>query len=222
MDESFLFLGGIMYVSGERIYFRHGEGSRALKGEVIGHVDGLYQIKGARRATQHARPVYLIPAEQVFPVGQIKRKPSTHKLQGSGLSINTAESLERKAITESRLNMTEGSVLFSDPMQQLCRQIVRRLASFNGIYGNNNPELHELGGEFLVSALQAIRTATSKASEADLENFRLFLKGQTVTSKIMLTVARTGKTACIRFLKRRQQYHMVHVNFDALERREAA
>ena len=211
-----------MYQIGDKIYFKREQDARALKGEFIGQVDGLYQIKGARRSTQHARPVYLVPADQVFPVEQIKRKPHAHKLQGSGLSLNTSESLERKQIGMERLGMDEGAVLFSDPLQTLCRQIVRRLASFNGIRGNDNPELHELGGEFLVSALQAIRTATSKASDADLDAFRLFLEGQTVTSKIMLTVARTGKTAVIRYLKRRQQYHMTHCGLETLEGRLTA
>lgn len=212
-----------MYQQNQSIYFRLESGSRALKGEVIGHIDGMYQVKGMRSATQHARPVYLIPAEQVFPVEQIRKQPKfKREPNGAGLSVPAIESIQRKQIGAARLGMNEGEVLFAEPMQQLCRKIVRRLASFNGIHGNDNPELHELGGEFLVSALQAIRTATSKASEADLEDFRLFLKGQTVTSKIMLTVARTSKTAVVRFLKRRQQYHMVHVNIDALERRKAA
>jgi hypothetical protein len=96
------------------------------------------------------------------------------------------------------------------------------LASFNGIRGNDNPELHELGGEFLVSALQAIRTATSKATTEDLDAFRLFLEGETVASRIMLTVARTGKTAVIRYLKKRQQYHQTHVDIYSLERRLTA
>jgi hypothetical protein len=96
-------------------------------------------------------------------------KKYKREFNGAGLSVSAGESIQRKQIGAARLGMNEGAVLFSEPMQQLCRKIVRRLASFNGIHGNDNPELHELGGEFLVSALQAIRTATSKASEEDLD-----------------------------------------------------
>jgi len=156
------------------------------------------------------------------PGGQEGKKYSRENGNGAGLSLPVAVSVERSKIGVERLGMDEGAVLFSDPMQQLCRRIVRRLASFNGIYGNDNPELHELYGEYLVAALQAIRTQTSKASNEELDAFRSFIAGHTVTSRIMVTVARTGKTAVIRLLKKRQQYHQTHRSLETLERRVAA
>lgn len=212
-----------MYLVNETIYFRHESGSRALKGEVIGHVDGMYQVKGMRSATQHARPVYLIPAEQVFPVEQIKRKPHTHKLQGSGLSLNTTESLERKQITENRLNMTEGQILQCRAMIDLKRRIVLAAAHKNNI-PYRSLDYNELESEFMVAALGAIRAAVSKATSEELNKFLSFLAGneEHFFCRIVMNIARTGKTACIRFLKRRQQYHTTYINIDALERREAA
>lgn len=213
-----------MFESGAIAYYRRPEDSRALRCEIISYADGCYTVKAMRTATCSRRQVLTIPESQVLPVSVVRpeKKYRREYNSGGGLSVTVAESIHRKEIGVERLGMDEGTVLFSEPMQRLCRQIVRRLGSFNGIRGNDNPELHELQGEFLVSALQAIRTATSKATTEDLDAFRQFLAGQTVTSKIMLTVARTGKTAVIRYLKKRQQYHQTHVDIYSLERRRTA
>ncbi len=213
-----------MFESGEIIYYKRPGDGRALRGEVVGQQCDSYIIKGMRTATKNSRPLLTIPASQILPV-HLVRKPKKHMREngnGAGLSVPVAESVRRSQVGAERLGMDEGAVLFADPMQQLCRRIVRRLASFNGIYGNDNPELHELYGEYLVAALQAVRTQTSKASEEELDAFRSFLAGHTVTSRIMLTVARCGKTAVIRFLKRRQKFHQTHKGLETLERRMAA
>jgi len=212
-----------MFQAGEIIYFKREEDCRALRGEIVEQQGECYVVRGMRTATRSSRPLLTIPAGQVLPF-QAVRKPKKNSREnghGSGLSLPVDESVKRSQIGTERLGMNEGAVLFSDPMQQLCRRIVRRLGSFNGIRGDNNPELHELYGEYLVATLQAIRTQTSKASDEDLDAFRNFLAGHTVTSKIMLTVARCGKTAVIRFLKRRQKYHQTHKGLETLERRMA-
>lgn len=212
-----------MFESGDTIYFKRPEDVRALRGEIIEQQGDYYLVRGMRTATCSRRPVLTIPEALILPVSVVRpEKKYRREYNGQGLSVPVSVSLQRKVSMQERLGMDEGTVLFSEPMQRLCRQIVRRLGSFNGIRGNDNPELHELGGEFLVSALQAIRTATSKATTEDLNAFRLFLEGETVTSKIMLTVARTGKTAVIRYLKKRQQYHQTHVDIYSLERRRMA
>lgn len=214
-----------MYESGESIYFKRPEDSRARKGEVIGHIDGMYQIKGARSATQHTRPVYLIPVDQVFPVQEIGRnKPVKYhrEFHGVGLSVPTEESLQRKMAVIVRMGMDEGAVLFSEPMQRLCRQTVRRLCRSNGI-NQQHAEYNELTAEYFVSGLQAIRTSVFKADESDIEDFKRFIAGEDhVLGRIVLTVARTAKTAVVRFLKQRQQYHQCHVSIDSLEGRLAA
>lgn len=213
-----------MYQVNEIIYFRRPEDCRALRGEIVEQHEDHYLVRGMRTATRSTRPLLTIPAAQILPVQAVRKskKHSRENGNGAGLSLPVDESVKRSQIGTERLGMNEGAVLFADPMQQLCRRIVRRLASFNGIYGNDNPELHELYGEYLVAALQAIRTQTSKATDADLDAFRSFIAGHTVTSRIMVTVVRTGKTAVIRFLKRRQKFHQTHRSIETLERRVAA
>lgn len=212
-----------MFESGTTAYYKRPEDNRAMRCEIISYAGGCYTVKGMRPANSSRRPVLTIPESQMLSVAVVRPEPKfKREFHGQGLSVSTAESIHRKETGVARLGMDEGTVLFSEPMQRLCRQIVRRLGASNGIRGNDNPELHELAGEFLVAALQAVRTATSKATTEDLDAFRQFVAGETVTSKIMLTVARTGKTSVVRFLKKRQQYHRMHIDIYSLERRLSA
>jgi hypothetical protein len=123
-------LGEIMFESGDTIYFKRPEDVRALRGEIIGHVDGMYQVKGMRSATQHTRPVYLIPADSVFPVEQIGRnKPKKYKREfnGAGLSVAVSVSLQRKVTLQERLGMDErgGTVFrsYANTMQADCQKV---------------------------------------------------------------------------------------------------
>ena len=212
-----------MHVSGEIIFFRHESGSRALKGEVIGCIDGMYQIKGMRSATKHARPVYLIPSSQVFPVQEIGRnKPVKYhrEFHGRGLSTPLSESILRKQATETRMGMNEGEILQSKAMTGLKRRIVRSLASKNHI-PSTSQDFTELESEFLVAALSALRTVASKASTEEIGQFKSFLAGseEHFFCRIVLNIARTGKTACIRYLNQRQQYQRNHISIELLGRR---
>ena len=213
-----------MYNAGECVFYKRPEDQKAHRCEIISYADGCCTVKGMRTATCSKRPVLTIPEQYILPVSVVRPAPKYKRaFHGSGLSVPTNESLQRKMAVSERLGMDEGSVLFSVPMQSLCRRIVKRLASFNGIHGNDNPELHELTGEFLVAALQAIRTTVYKAPESDIEDFKRFLAGEDqVYGKIILQIARTSKTAVVRFLKRRHQYHQNHTNIDAIEGRLAA
>jgi len=212
-----------MYESGETIYFRREGDSRALRGEVLEQQGDHCLIRGMRSATCSTRPMLTIPASEILPVQAVKRQPKyKRECNGAGMSVPVVESIERKQVGAERLGLDEGAVLFAEPMQQLCRRIVGRLARGNGI-NRQNAEYSELVSEYLVAALQAIRTQTSKASDEELAEFLRFLAGDDqVFGKIIVTIARTGKTAVIRYLKKRKKYHQTHRSLEILERRVAA
>lgn len=212
-----------MFESGEIAYYRRPEDQRALRCEIINYAEGYYTVRGMRTASSYRRPVLSIPEQYMLPVSVVRpAKKYSREYHGGGLSVPAAESLQRAQIGCERLGMDEGAVLFADPLQRLCKRIVGRLASSNGIHGADNPERHELQSEFVVASLQAIRTATSKASDSDLEAFRRFLAGEDhLFGKIVVTIARTGKTACIRYLQRRQQYHQTHCSIESIRRYSA-
>lgn len=212
-----------MFKPGEVAYYRRPEDQRALRCEIISYGEGCYTVRGMRTASSYRRPVLTIPEQHMLPVSVVRRQPKYRReYHGAGLSVPVTESLQRARIGCERLGMDEGAVLFADPLQRLCKRIVGRLARFNGICGADNPERYELQSEFLVAALQAIRTLTSKASDSDLDEFRRFLAGEDhLFGKIVVTIARTGKTSCIRYLQKRQKYHQTHCSIESIRRYSA-
>jgi len=130
-----------MFQAGEIIYFKREEDCRALRGEIVEQQGECYVVRGMRTATRSSRPLLTIPAGQVLPF-QAVRKPKKNSREnghGSGLSLPVDESVKRSQIGTERLGMNEGAVLFSDPMQQLCRRIVRRLGILQRHQGRQQP-----------------------------------------------------------------------------------
>jgi len=167
-----------------------------------------------------------IPASQVLPLQTI-RKPKKHSREngnGAGMCIPAAESVLRSQIGAVRLGLTEEQILRAKAMIELRRRIVCSLATSNGIACTSaDYEFQEIVSEFTVAALGAIRATTSKSPLQELEEFRAFIEGQTAESKIMTTIARTGKTAVVRYLKKRRKYRLTHMDLCAynIERRMA-
>lgn len=211
-----------MFTSGETAYYRRPEDHRAQRCEIISYADGYYTVKGMRTATCSRRPVLTIPEQYLLPVSVVRpEKKYRREFHGRGLSVPVSESLQRKEATEARLGMSEGSVLQCRAMTSLKNRIVRSLASKNRI-PSKSQDFAELESEFLVAALSALRTVAAKAATEDIKQFKRFLAGSEKTEvffcRIVLNIARTGKTAVVRFLQHRQQYHMTHVDIHSLRR----
>lgn len=176
-----------------------------------------------RPANSSRRPVLTIPESQVFAVAEIGRnKPKKNKLQrtGVGLEVHVDISLQRKVTMQER-GVTEMEVFTAPAFVALQKRVVRSLASKNNM-PVHSMEVSELHSEFICATLNAVRTICSKATDRELEEFKAFLSGSSHTDvffcRVVLNLARTGKTACIRYLQRRKQYYQNHVNLESLER----
>jgi hypothetical protein len=132
---------------------------------------------------------------------------------GSGLSIVVEESIRRKAIVIERLGMSEDQVLQARAMLEIRRRAVRGLAGISRIPCTREDfSFQELDSEYVVAQLAALRATASSATDADLREFKRYLDGEVGDSKMMLTICRTSRTAAIRFLRKRQEYHRFHVD----------
>lgn len=199
-----------MHESGETAYYRRPEDNRAHRCEIISYANGCYTVKGMRTATCSRRPIVTVPADQVFPADQIgrNRKPARRiENHGAGLSVAAAESLHRMRKGTERIGMSEDEILKAGTIQSLMHVTVNALVIKNR-FTRNSYDHDELKSEFLVAALQTIRNITANATDAELELFRQYLTGDyNVVCNSVLTIVRTGKTACIRLLKHRKEYH---------------
>ncbi|MBK5275161.1 MAG: hypothetical protein JJE30_08925 [Desulfuromonadales bacterium] len=214
-----------MFTSGQKIYFKRDTDKRLLKGTIIGQAGDGWQVRGARTASKITPPVFTLQAHEITtdhipPRQRVKKLETSH---GSGLSIVAAESIRRREITEARLGMTETQVLQARAMLEMRRRALRKLAATNGIaFSRYDYAFEELSSEYLVAAMSALRSTVSKAPDADLEEFRRYLSGEVADSRVMMTITRTSRTAAIRYLKRRTEYHLQHVDISDYGRRLAA
>jgi hypothetical protein len=218
-----------MFESGDTIYYKRPEDVRAMRGEIISYADGCYTVKAMRTATCSRRPVLTITENQVFAVAEIGRnKPVKYHREynsGGGLSVPAQESLQRKVSMQDRLKMNEMQVFTAPAMIALQKRVVRSLARKNHIPAHSQ-DFSELESEFICATLNAVRTICSKATDKELSEFKAFLSGSVDTAvffcRVVLNIARTGKTGCIRHLQRRNKYYLSHVNLESLERRLSA
>ena len=212
-----------MFEIGQKIYFRREGDGRLLKGTIIRQAGDSWIIRGARRANQFNPPEYTVPSG-VIVTDHVKHRDKVKKLEtghGSGLSIVASESIRRQAIVTARLGMTEMQVLQARAMLEIRRRTIRALASSNRIT-TSNPDFDELSSEYVVAQLTALRATAASATDADIKDFKRYLDDQTADSRIMMTITRTSRTAAIRYLKRRSQYHQLHANIDDIAYRLAA
>lgn len=214
-----------MFESGETAYYKRPTDQKALRCEIISYANGCYTVKGMRPSNSSRRPVLTIPESQVFAVAEIVRTKK-NKLQrtGIGLEVHVDISLQRKMSMQER-GITEMEIFTAPAFVALQKRVVRSLASKNHISAHSM-ESSELHSEFLCATLNAVRTICSKATDKELTEFKAFLSGSSDTDaffcRVVLNLARTGKTACIRYLQRRKQYYQNHVNLESLERGIAA
>lgn len=212
-----------MFEPGEIAFYRRQEDCKAMRCEIISYSEGRYTVRGMRSATCNRRPVLTIEERHMLPMSIVRPEPKYHReYHGAGLSVPVAESLARKVTVAERLGLDEAQILQARAMMELRRRIVRSLASKNRI-DRDDPERDELFSECVCAMLGALRTIASKAAAEELDAFRAFLQGQGQEQcRIVMNIARTSKTAVVRYLKKRQSYHRLHVNICDLEGRLAA
>ena len=212
-----------MFKIGQKIYFRREGDGRLLKGTIIEQAGDSWIIRGARRANQFNPPEYTVPSG-VIVTDHIKHRDRVKKLEtgyGNGMSIVASESIRRQAIVTARLGMSEIQVLQARAMLEIRRRTLRALASMNRIT-TSNPDFNELTSEYVVAQLTALRATAASATDTDIKDFKRYLDDQTADSRIAMTITRTSRTAAVRYLKRRSQYHQIHANIDDIAYRLAA
>ena len=209
---------------GQAVYFRMESGTRLLKGELVEQSGENWIVKGARTATKSSRPIITVPistivTDHIAPKDRIKRT----ERNGVSLSIPAAESIRRKQISFERFEMTECQILQARAMLEMRRRAVCRLAGMNRITTSKEDfGYRELDSEYILAQLAALRATAVTATDADVREFKCYLAGEVEDSKIMMTISRSSRTASIRFLKKRQQFHYMHLDIADYEYRLAA
>lgn len=213
-----------MFEIGDKIYFKREGDKRLLKGTIIDVDGGSYLVRGSRTATKSTPPVFTIPSNQItadhITSSQRIKKTERH---GSGLSIVASESIRRQAIVTKRLEMSEWQILQAKAMLEIRRRALRELAGKNRIPVTTDCyEYEELCSEYIIGTLSALRATAASATNADIKEFRRYLDGEAIDSRMMMTIKRTSRTAAIRYLKLRAQYYQLHVDIADHEYRLAA
>lgn len=209
-----------MYEIGQEVYFKRDTDKRTRRGVVIAGNDAAgYQVQGRRSADKFNAEIVFLTADQMQSEQEFKASRAKSGLfeaiSAKGRQITSEEMKRRSEAGTLRLGMTETQVLQARAMLEIRRRVLLSLAASNRITPRSTDfEFEELTSEYLLATLGALRTATSKAADADLEAFRAHLTGKADYSRIMMNIARTGKTAAIRYLKKRQEYHQHHHNID--------
>lgn len=214
-----------MFEIGQKIYFkREGLDERLLKGAVIGQDGDKWIIRGARRADRFNPPEYTVSFGEIVTdhiPQRLRVKKTEH--HGNSLSIPVAESIRRQAISAQRLGISETQVLQARAMLEIRKRAVRMLAYRNRISTATADFDHqELDAEYVTAQLASLRATAASATDSDIREFKRHLAGEIDYSRVMLTIARTSRTAAVRYLKLRTQYHQLHINIDDLAYRLAA
>lgn len=210
---------------GQEIYFKREGDKRSLKGTIINITPDGYEIQGRRTATKSTPPVFIIQAHEIN-TNYVPAKLRNRKLEpghGNGLSIISAESIRRQQISTERLGMTETQILQARAMLEIRKRAVRHLAYQNRIIPDvRDFDFEELHSEYVVAQLTALRATAATATDADIREFKRYLAGETDDSRMVMTICRTSRTAAVRYLKRRAEYHHLHTNIDDVAYRLAA
>ncbi|MEI6827561.1 MAG: hypothetical protein WCK54_18360 [Desulfuromonadales bacterium] len=202
-----------MIETGQKIYFRKEADGRLLKGTVLDVTDNGIQVRGCRTATKITPPVFTLTASQIVTDHVPERLRSKQRESGHGnsLSIIAAESIRRQQISAERLGMSEIQVLQARAMLEIRRRAVRSLAGMNRIAANRQDyDYQELHSEYIVAQLTSLRATAASATDADIREFKQYLNGEANDSRMMMTISRTSRTAAVRYLKKRQEYHLAH------------
>lgn len=201
---------------GQKIYFKREGDFRLLKGVIIGANDTGWIVRGCRTATNIKPPIHTIQTHEIntsyIPV-KLRTRVYEKGHGGCGMSILATESIRRQQLTVGRLGMNESQILQARAMIEIRRRTLKRLAYSNRITPNSQDyDFQELDSEFIVCQLMALRATAATATAADIREFQRHLAGEVEGSRMMMTITRSSKTAAIRYLKQRAQYHQLHVD----------
>lgn len=208
---------------GQTVYFRIESDVRLKKGELVEQSGECWIVRGCRTATKITRPFISVPVASIV-TDHIPSRQRVKKLEtghGNGLCIVAEESLRRQQVVVERLQMSETQLLQCRVMLEIRRRAVRGLASMNRIT-TSDPDFEELSSEYVVAQLSALRAQAATATAADIREFKRYLAGETDDSRMIMTISRTSRTAAVRYLKRRSQWHQLHTNIDDVAYRLAA
>ena len=204
-----------MLQPGQKIHFRRESDGRLLKGTVVNQVENGWLVRGSRTATKITPPVHILKTAYII-IGHVKhrdRAPVLEAGHGNGLCVPVAESLRRRDVAADRLGLSETQVLQATVVLELRRRTLRALAATNRISASASDfDWQELNSEYVVATLAALRATSSSATDAEIQEFKSHLAGETTDSRLVMQIERTGRTAAIRYLKRRTEYHHQHVD----------
>lgn len=235
MTDCFLFVyfahhnfdgnGGNDMQPGQKIYFRREADGRLLKGTILNLTPDGIQVQGCRTATKITPPLFTLTASQIV-TDHIPDRLRPRKLEtghGNSLSVIASESIRRKAVAAERIGMSEIQILQCRAMLEMRRRAVRSLVWSNGIAVTRQDfDYQELDSEYIVAQLTSLRATAASATDADIREFKQYLAGETNYSRVMITVSRTSRTAAVRYLEKRQRYHLMHHDISDYENRLTA
>lgn len=206
---------------GQKVMFKPQGAPRKRQGTVVGRdVAGGWQIEGARQANAFHPQRFILPREQVWTPEQHeaqKRQPSgiLEATSSHGRKLTTKESNRRAAQASRNLGISEDEILRNPRILESARATLAALASMNdldsrfiitgGTLRNDDPEAMTLFSEYVIAAMNNLRGLTATASREDLDDFRAYLAGEDVQSRIAYNIHRTGRAAVVRYLKRQNE-----------------
>lgn len=213
---------------GMRVMFKVDGMARRCKGIITGSDVAGWKVSGARRADGGTALLQNLSREHIWTLAEhhsektpsATREPTTR----GGSTIAAAESRRRAEVGQQRSQLDEAKVLTHPVFVSRMRSTLSHLASSNGF----NPHYEEIGGalhnddldanelysEYITASMNSYRTETSKASEKDLHDLHEVLDGERAESRILMSMARAGKTAAIRYITFHQRYLQEHIAYD--------
>lgn len=203
---------------GKTVYYKVPGMPRTRKGVVIGGDVTGWQVQARRSSSQtigHG-DTFIVPAEYLKSEAEHKaaQQPSgIHEVTSThGRQITATELNRRATVAAERFQMTEAQILQARAMLEIRKRIIAKAAHRGRITATqSNFDFQELLSEYTLAAITAFRTATSKATVSDIQSFRDYIEEKTTTAGyIALSIFRSGKTAAIRYLKARSEYHHHH------------
>jgi len=213
---------------GMRIMFKVDGMARRCKGIITGSDEAGWNVSGARRADGGTALLQNLSREHIWTLAehQAEKAPSATRepTTRGGSTVAAEESRRRAEIGQQRAQLEEGKVLTHPAFVNRVKSTLSRLARSNGynphyeeIGGalhNDDPDANELYSEYITAAMNSYRTETSKAPSKDLDELREVLDGKTTESRILMSMARSGKTAAIRYITYHQRYLQEHISYD--------
>ncbi|BET57903.1 hypothetical protein [Geobacter sp. 60473] len=206
----------------QKVMFKPNGAPRKRRGTVIGRdAAGNWHVEGARQAHTFVPERFTLPRQQIWTPeeheAQKRQTKGTREVTSShGRQITTSES-NRRAIRGYRaLGITEDQIMSNPRILENARAALAAVASRNknlssaftvsgGTLRNDDPEAMTLYSEYVTAAITNLRGLTATAPRGDLDDFRAYLAGENVASRIAYNILRSGRTAAIRYLRRQHE-----------------